>query len=140
MIKEIIKFGITGGLGTITNLLIFFVFVDLLKLPATPVSIFCFFISATQNYFINHLWTFKKITGQTSVSLRKWLTFISGALFGLAINLAVMNIIIKNYTLPYKFIAQGFGILAGMIVNFIISKFIVFRRKHDTQQDDQQTK
>jgi putative flippase GtrA len=127
-IKEFIKFGITGGLGTITNLLIFFLLVDLSKLPEIPVSILCFIVAGTQNYFLNHLWSFREYTAKTPVSVKKWIAFLSGSLLGLGINIGVMYTIIVNFTLPWKFIAQACGIAAGMVFNFIISKFIIFRR------------
>jgi putative flippase GtrA len=34
-----------------------------------------------------------------------------------------------QWALSYKFIAQGCGIAAGMTVNFTVSKFVVFRKK-----------
>jgi putative flippase GtrA len=40
-----------------------------------------------------------------------------------------MNTMLKNIVLPYKVIAQACGILSGMIINFIMARFIVFRRK-----------
>jgi putative flippase GtrA len=134
LIFEFIKFGITGGLGTITNLLIFFLLADLLKLPVIPVSIFCFVIAGTQNYFLNHLWSFREYTGKTPVSVIKWLSFLSGSLLGLGINIGVMYTIVSNFTLPWKFIAQACGIAAGMVFNFLISKFIIFRRKENAEQ------
>jgi putative flippase GtrA len=130
IIEEIIKFSITGGLGTVTNLLIFFVFADILKYPPIPVSIGCFLVSVTQNYFINHIWTFKKtMDSKTSLSTRKWLEFLSGSLLGLLLNITVMNFIISYYALPFKFIAQGCGIAAGMVLNFTASKLFVFRKQ-----------
>ena len=121
-------------MGTITNLLIFFLLVDLSKLPEIPVSIFCFIVAGTQNYFLNHLWSFREYTGKTPVSVKKWLAFLSGALLGLGINITVMYTIINNFTLPWKFIAQACGIAAGMVFNFIISKFIIFKRKKNADQ------
>ena len=129
LIKQFIKFGITGGLGTITNLLIFFLLVDILGLLEIPVSIICFIIAGTQNYILNHKWSFREYTVDTRISVLKWFTFLSGSLIGLGINIFVMYIIINNFTLPYKFIAQACGIAAGMIFNFTISKFFIFRRK-----------
>jgi len=134
LIFEFLKFGITGGLGSITNLLIFFLLADLSKLPEIPVSILCFIVAGTQNYFLNHLWSFREYTGKTPVSVKKWLAFLSGALLGLGINIAVMYTIVNNFTLPWKFIAQACGIAAGMFANFIISKFVIFRRKKDADQ------
>ena len=130
LITEFIKFSITGALGTITNLLIFFLLVDLLKLWEIPVSVICFIAAGTQNYFFNHLWSFREYTGETRVSVKKWLMFLSGALLGLGINITVMYLLVTNFDLPFKFIAQACGIAAGMIVNFIIAKLFIFGRRH----------
>jgi dolichol-phosphate mannosyltransferase len=128
-IDQFIKFAVTGGLGTITNLLIFFLCADILRLREIPVSIGCFIIAATQNYIINHRWSFKQNTAGAGLSFEKWLQFIAGSLFGLVVNIAVMRLILLNFTLPYKFIAQAVGIACGMLINFIFSKFFVFQKR-----------
>jgi dolichol-phosphate mannosyltransferase len=127
-VTQFMKFCITGGLGTVTNLLIFFICVDKLKLPEVPVSILCFFIAGTQNYIINHNWSFARNTQKTRLSIQKWLMFLCASLLGLAVNIAVMKLVILNFTLPYKFIAQACGIASGMTINFFVSKLLVFRR------------
>jgi putative flippase GtrA len=106
----------------------------MLNFPVIPVSIGCFIIAATQNYIINHRWSFRKHTGKTGISFKKWLEFISGSLFGLAVNLLVMNMVLLHFILPYKFIAQGCGIAAGMCINFTISKLFVFRKKEQDHE------
>jgi len=127
--SQFIKFMATGGLGTVTNLAIFFLCADILNLAEIPVSIGCFIIAASQNYIINHLWSFKSHTAGEKLSLKRWCLFIASSLLGLTINIAVMKLILLNWTLPYKFIAQAFGIVAGMVINFFISKYFVFRGK-----------
>jgi putative flippase GtrA len=129
LITEFLKFGVTGCLGTITNLLIFFMLVDMANMPEIPVSIGCFIIAGTQNYFLNHVWAFRKYTGNTHVSANRWAFFLLGSLAGLVINIFVMKLIIINFVLTWKFIAQTCGIAAGMTINFIISKFIIFRKR-----------
>ncbi|GHV38844.1 hypothetical protein AGMMS49546_09910 [Spirochaetia bacterium] len=128
IIKEILKFGVTGGLGTVTNLVIFFVLVDLLGLPPIPISVACFLAAGTQNYFLNHLWSFKQYTAETPPSIKRWFAFLSGSLLGLAVNIVVMKLVLANFDLPWKFIAQGCGIASGMVINFFISKLLVFRK------------
>ncbi|GHV82371.1 hypothetical protein AGMMS49991_09290 [Spirochaetia bacterium] len=127
-IDQFFKFAVTGGLGTITNLLIFFLCVDTSGLPEIPVSIVCFLIAATQNYIINHIWSFRQNMITDPLSLKKWFSFIGASLLGLAVNIVVMKLMLIHWTLPYKFIAQGCGIAAGMAVNFTASKFVVFRK------------
>ena len=132
-LKQFLKFGITGGFGAITNLLIFFILADMAGLPEVPVSIGCFFVAGTQNYILNHKWSFADITrdadrGKSSPTVKKWFIFLCSALAGLLINITVMKLILNNINIPYKFVAQACGIMAGMMVNFICSKFIVFSR------------
>jgi len=128
-LAEFLKFAVTGGLGTVTNLAIFFLCADLFGFHEIPVSIGCFLIAATQNYFINHYWSFSKATKSSAPSFKKWTLFICASLAGLALNLLVMKVVLAFWNPPYKVIAQGAGILAGMLVNFILSKTIVYRRK-----------
>jgi putative flippase GtrA len=128
-IDQFIKFAITGGLGTITNLVIFFVCVDKLLFPEIPVSVICFLIAGTQNYMINHKWSFAQNVANDRPSVKKWVLFIGASLLGLGVNIIVLKIILLRFILPFKSIAQGCGILAGMTVNFIASKLVVFRRK-----------
>jgi dolichol-phosphate mannosyltransferase len=133
-VRQMLKFAVTGGLGTITNLALFFLFADILKLPPTPVSIGCFFVSGAQNYIIHHKWSFIETTRETQPSLKKFGAFIFSALLGLGVNLFVMNMMLSHIELPYKAIAQACGIMSGMIINFLMAKFIVFRRKYEHQQ------
>lgn len=127
-LRQFVKFAVTGGLGTITNLLVFFVFADLLGLLEIPVSIGCFLIAVTQNYILNHLWSFKTHTAGAGLSLKRWGLFTVSSLLGLAVNITVMKFILLHWTLPYKFIAQAWGIAAGMVINFFISKYAVFKK------------
>ena len=127
MFKKFLKFGITGGLGTVTNLILFFILADKMQFPPSPVSAFCFLIAGTQNYLINHLWTFKVESRGTRPSFSLWAKFMMSSLFGLAINLVVLNLLLNFFTWPYATIPQALGILAGMGVNFLFSNFLVFR-------------
>lgn len=129
IIKKLFKFGITGGLGTVTNLVIFFLLADLLKLPPLPVNIFCFFICSIQNYVINHIWTFKIENNGAPLSLKLWFKFFCGSLVGFAINFSVLTLLIHNFQWPLYVIPQAIGILCGMIFNFIFSNFVVFKKK-----------
>jgi dolichol-phosphate mannosyltransferase len=126
---QMLKFAVTGGLGTLTNLALFFLFADIAKLNATAVSAGCFIIAGAQNYMLHHKWSFAENTGGTKPSFRKWLVFMASSLLGLAVNIGVLNFILASFVLPFKVIAQGCGILSGMIINFIAAKFIVFRRR-----------
>ncbi len=122
------RFSITGGLGTITNLLIFFLICDLLKLPSNLGAIIAFIFAVTQNYFINHFWSFNEYIKIRKVSIKDYLKFVGISLIGLGINLVVLNIILYFFKLPFKVVAQAIGILFGLIFNYFGSSRLVFKK------------
>lgn len=126
--NKFIRFAIVGLLGTITNLLIFWIIVDLLKNSANFGSIIAFVFAVTQNYFLNHFWTFQEYSKRVKVSFKGYLKFVSFSLLGLGVNLLVLNLILHFLSLPLKVIAQFAGILAGLIVNFLGSSKFVFKK------------
>jgi putative flippase GtrA len=128
--RQFLRFCVAGGMGTLTHLVIFFLGADVAGLHEIPVSIGCFLIAATQNYLVNYHWSFREVTSGERVSLKKWALYIGSSLVGLAVNLTVMEMALTFFVLPYKTIAQAVGTIAGMMINFAASKFIVFRRKH----------
>jgi dolichol-phosphate mannosyltransferase len=130
-LDQFVKFAVTGGLGTVTNLVIFFLCVDKAGLPEIPVSVGCFLIAGTQNYIINHNWSFAEKTAQSALSAKRWFLFLCASLGGLAVNIAVMKLIIVYGAPPRKFIAQAGGIAAGMAVNFALSKSFVWGKNHE---------
>ncbi|MFA6856834.1 MAG: GtrA family protein [Treponema sp.] len=124
---KILKFGATGGLGTVTNLMLFFVFADKLSLPDIPVNISCFIIACTQNYFLNLLWTFRKQC-EEKPTFRRWLQFMTSSVGGFLVNLGVYVFLTRSWEWPFKVIPQAIGILSGMVINYLFSNYLVFRK------------
>jgi putative flippase GtrA len=121
-----IKFAVVGFLGTIANLSIFFVCVDILKLAANVIAVSAFLIVGTQNYALHHIWTFRKITGDGKLSFHGWVKFTLTTLLGLGINIIVLNLILYYYCPAYKVIAQFCGVAFGTVFNYLGSKYFVF--------------
>jgi putative flippase GtrA len=125
---RLIKYGVTGGLSTLTNLAIFFLCADILNFPPIPVSIGCFIIAGTQGYLLHHKWTFSQNMRGVKVSFKRWLLCLSAGLVGLTVNIFVIHAVIKYFNPPYKIIGQIAGIAAGALFNFTISNLFVFRK------------
>ena len=120
------KFLVVGGLGTVTNLVIFFILVDLRAWHPTVGAIIAFIVAVIQNYVLNHRWTFAHQVRGAGVSLKAFVRFMVVALAALAVNLVVLWIVLKVFDPQWKVIAQAAGILAGTVVNFFGSKLWVF--------------
>lgn len=125
--SQFFKFAIVGGLGTITNLLIFFIFVDKIGFNVTLISTFAFLVAVSQNYYLNHFWTFSHVTIKQKPSFKNYIRFVFVSLTGLVVNLIVLNLLLYFFVFKYKVFAQGIGIFAGFLINFIGSKKIVFK-------------
>jgi len=127
--QQFIKFLLVGGIGTISNLIIFFLFTDVLHYHYIPVAIGAFIVTASQNYILNHYWTFSEITKNKSANTVGLLKFISIAIIGLTINLITLEIIISVFNPKFKVIAQMFGIASGAVFNYFGSKLWIFKNE-----------
>jgi len=122
------KFALVGFLGTVTNLTIFYIFVDIFSLWANAIAVIAFFVAGAQNYVLHHKWTFRKIMSGEKLSFHGWIKFTITTFFGLAINLIVLNLILHFFNVPYKVMAQGCGVTFGTVFNYLGSKRFVFRK------------
>ena len=123
--RKFFTFAVVGGFGTVTNLVLFALLVDFLHGPAMPAAILCYLVAATQNYFLNHFWTFRDASSErASWLLHGWGKFLVGSLVGLAINLLVLKVFLGFF--PFATVAQFLGIVAALGVNFYIAKRFVF--------------
>jgi putative flippase GtrA len=125
--NSLLRFLVVGALGTIINVIIFFIFADYLNFNANLSSIIAFCFAVTQNYFLNHIWSFKKFVN-FHVNLKSYMKYVFVNIFGLIVNLIVLNLILMQFNPDIKTTAQLFGVLAGTIFNFMLSRFFVFKK------------
>jgi|YNPMSStandDraft_2_1061718.scaffolds.fasta_scaffold00226_19 putative flippase GtrA len=121
--KKIIKFGLTGGLGTLTNIFVFFITNSILKINYIICSILAFLVAVTQNYFLNSIWTFNQ-----NKSFKKYIKFVFISVFGLIVNLIVLTIFVELFKIKIPILGQIVGIFAGMIFNYLGSHFFIFSK------------
>ena len=121
------KFLAVGLLGTISNLTLFYIFVDRLMFPALQISIITFLIASLQNYILNHFWTFTKTMDAEPPKILNYFRFLFVAMIGLFVNLLILWWFIETFDPKIKVIAQAFGIAGGPMFNFLGSKYWVFK-------------
>ena len=122
------KFLVVGAIGTVTNLAVFFVVVDLARWNPSAGAILAFIIAVGQNYVLNHTWTFAARVGGASPSLRGYQRYLLVNSVGLAVNLVVLWLVLRAFDPQWKVLAQASGILAGTAVNYLGSTLWVFLR------------
>jgi putative flippase GtrA len=125
--NSLLRFLLVGALGTVVNILIFFILADTLHFDATFSSVIAFVIAVTQNYVLNHVWSFKNIIN-FQLNRKSYLKYVCVNIFGLLINLLVLNLILLQFNPAIKTEAQFFGVLSGTFFNFILSRLYVFNK------------
>ena len=126
-VAQLLRFALVGGLGSITNLALFFLLVDHLGMTALLGLLLCFAVAVSQNYAFNELWTFAT-DGDGRLAWVRYGKFVLSSLVGLAVNAAVLAALMASFSFPLLVIPQAIGILAGMAVNFAASRSLVFGR------------
>ena len=132
--KQLVRFGLVGGLGTATNLVLFFGLVDLGGLDPILGIVVCFAVAVSQNYALNELWTFA-IRGAGALSGLRYLKFVAASLVGLGVNTVVYVALEAAFSFPLKVIPQAVGIAAGTLVNFLASRYLVFQRSDGAEDE-----
>ena len=123
------KFLIVGLLGTITNVSIFYLFVDRLSYSPIQISIIGFIFANIQNYILNNNWTFIVNNEKRSLSKLNYFKYLTVSIASLAVNLSVLQFDLNQYMPEIKSIAQLIGIASGTLVNYIGAKKWVFNEK-----------
>ncbi len=121
------RFLIIGAFGTILNLIVFYIFSDYFNFNVTLSSIIAFCFAVTHNYVFNHLWSFKGYVLNT-LNFKSYFKYVFINIFGLIINIIILNIILIKFNPDLKIIAQFIGVLAGTFFNFLLSRYFVFNR------------
>lgn len=125
--NNFLRFALVGFLGMITNLIVFYIFTHLLFLNINLAAIFSFLAAVSQNFCLNHFWSFKNYaTGRPGIG--QYSKYILINIFGLGANLFVLNIVINNFPKTEIIIAQFLGIVAGLFFNYSGSYFLVFAK------------
>ena len=123
------KFLFVGLLGTITNISIFYVFVDRLFYPPIQISIIGFILASIQNYIFHNNWTFINESKKRSLSRTDYFKYLSVSVMSLAVNLSVLQFVLVQYNPSIKAVGQLIGIASGTLINYLGAKKWVFREE-----------
>ena len=123
------KFLFVGLLGTITNISIFYVFVDRLFYPPIQISITGFILASIQNYIFHNNWTFLNESKKRSLSKTDYFKYLSVSVISLAVNLSVLQFVLVQYNPSIKAVGQLIGIASGTLINYLGAKKWVFREE-----------
>ena len=125
MIKELVKFGVVGGIGTLVNIAILYLLTEKIGVYYLISAIFSFIIAMSSNFILNKVWTFKE-----NIKLgigKKYLQFGLVSISALLINLFFLYIFTEIFGI-YYIISQILAIGIALIINFFGNKIWTFSK------------
>lgn len=132
--KEIVRYGIAGGITTSINIIVYYIFVDLFRINYMISNSFAWTIAFTAAFLLNKKLVFMtKNNSVRETALEFWGFLCSRVLTGVAeILLLYLAVDICNLD---DLIMKCIITLLAIIFNYILSKLFVFRNK-DTDKGE----
>jgi len=121
--RSLIRFGLTGGLATLTHVMVFVLLVEWAAVRPVFAALPAFLMAVGVSYVLNYRWTFTA-TGPHRVLLPR---FVLISVTGLALNLLITYLFVDLWGLWYG-LALLTVILVIPISTYLLSRFWVFRR------------
>lgn len=126
--KEPILYIFFGGLTTLVNIVSYALFARLFHLDEILSTVIAFLLSVVFAYLTNRKWVFdSKASGKKAIAYEVG-TFFGGRVFSGALDVGIMYLFVTILHYNDLLIKILSNILV-ILLNFIISKWIVFRKK-----------
>ena len=132
-LKETILYIISGALTTLVNFAVSYLLYDICSVNEIVTNTVAWVAAVLFAFFSAHIFVFRTSDrekgGNMSVT-KRFLFFVAGRIFTLAVELSATYIFITRLGSDFwivKVLISGFVI----ILNYLISKFIVFKRKSE---------
>ncbi len=125
---EAFRFGLVGVAGYVVDVAVLLAVVRLGVDPFTA-RVPSFLAAASCTWFLNRRFTFRDPAARSGPVRRQWALFVLLMLPGAALNYGTYALLLAQWDLARHVLALpvAAGALAGMTLNFVVSKFVVFR-------------
>lgn len=127
--KSIVKFIIAGCFSGGTDLFVLFILHGLLKLEIVLSTSGAFIISFLVSFTLQKFWTFRN--HNQSLLARQLTLYISAALISLYLNGLAMHTLVNRLAVWYLLAQFVVNLVLGLC-NFLVYKFIIFRKQDET--------
>ena len=121
--REIFRYVVFGGLTTLVNIVVYFIFAHFLGVNYIISNVIAWFLSVLFAYITNRRWVFES---KNSNILKECGLFFGGRIFSGVIDTGLMWLFIDVLTLNdgiSKIIIQ----VIVVVLNYVISKLVVFK-------------
>lgn len=125
LLIQFMHFAVVGGLGFLADTLVVYGLRSAVGLYVA--GLVSYVVAASVTWILNRVWTFRGLSNGSI--LRQWVLFMLANLSGFALNRGTYAILVTFWVLAAErpIIAVAAGSIAGMFVNFSMSRRLVFR-------------
>lgn len=125
--RQFLQFGVVGTVGFLVDNAFVYTAHFLFGLGLILAGLLSFFVAATGNWFLNRVWTFKGAS--TGRLHHEWLRYLGTNAIGFVLNRGVYIALIATTAIcvAHPVLALAAGSVAGLGVNFVMSRRMVFR-------------
>ena len=121
---KIIKYGITGVLGTLTHVAVMVLFVELVGLGPVLSSALGFVFVLIMSYYLNKYWTFRS----QSRGYEEFGRYLMVSFTGLLLNTSIMFITVEFFA--WHYVLGQFAVVAVVPAsNFLLNNYWTFSKK-----------
>jgi putative flippase GtrA len=125
--RQFLQFGVVGTVGFLVDNAFVYTAHFIFGLGLILAGLLSFFVAATGNWFLNRIWTFKGAS--TGRLHHEWLRYLGTNAVGFILNRGVYIGLITTTAIcvAHPVLALAAGSVAGLGVNFVMSRRMVFR-------------
>lgn len=125
--EELIKYLIIGVLTTVINYIVFVIFVNAIKVDMHVSNIIAWIVSVIFAYFTNKLFVFESKSFKFDVLAKEIISFGAARVFSLLLEEVILYVFVNLLNMN-KLIIKLIANIIVIIVNYILSKFIIFKK------------
>jgi putative flippase GtrA len=127
VVLKAVSFGLVGVVNSAVDFGVFSLAYYFIGLPIILANLVAWGFAVSGSYIMNSLTTFAHESGR-ELRLKAYAGFVVSQIAGLVAN--TTTVFVASYFMPVL-VGKLFAIGASFLVNFSLSHFIVFRRRHD---------
>lgn len=132
--QDIFWYCFFGGLTTIVNLVIFYVFNDMFALHYSVANLIAWIGAVLFAYVTNRIWVFKSKVRKLTGIVKEMVTFFGFRVVSLLMEMAIMFVLIDLIGVS-EMITKLITQVVVVIANYVFSKWIIFKKPENATID-----
>lgn len=128
--RELVSYVFWGVMTTAVNYVSYTLLTEVFHVHYMAGTIIAWTVSVLFAYFVNKLFVFQSRDWAWRVALRELWQMVASRLFSLGLEMAIMWFFVDTMHFNHLIVKLAANVVV-VIVNYVLSKFIIFKKKQD---------